>query len=273
MTIIDFHTHFFPENLFQAIWRWFDKYAWDIQHKIPSEELIKKLKTLGVTQMVLLNYAHKPGMSERLNQWTSDFSKTHPEVIPFGTVHPRDKDVKKIMTQCFEEYGFYGIKVHGHVSGVAIDDPASFPIYERIEAAQKLLMLHGGQGPSLKGYSKVTANVTGFQRVKTILKHFPKLKLIIPHLGADEFDDFFDLMEDSPNLWMDTTMALAEYFPKSPSLERIEKLSDRILYGSDAPNIPYPLDTEIKNIRAWFPADIQKKLFFTNAQKLLGMQK
>jgi len=108
------------------------------------------------------------------------------------------------------------------------------------------------------------------KRVKVILKHYPNLKLVIPHLGTEEMDEFFDLMEEHKNLWMDTTMMLAGYFPNQPSLKKIEKLSDRILYGSDTPNIPYPLDVEMKNIKKWFSKDVQEKLFFKNAQKLLG---
>jgi len=69
---------------------------------------------------------------------------------------------------------------------------------------------------------------------------------------------------------MDTTMMLAGYFSNQPSMKRIEKLSERILYGSDTPNIPYPLDAEMKNIKKWFSKDIQEKLFYKNAQKLLG---
>ena len=79
-------------------------------------------------------------------------------------------------------------------------------------------------------------------------------------------------MEEHENLWMDTTMTLAKYFVNQPSLERIEEFSDRILYGSDAPNVPYDLDTELNNIREAFPVEIQKKLFFENAQRLLGLE-
>jgi hypothetical protein len=91
MTIIDFHTHFFPESLYRAIWKWFDDYLWGIQHKVFADELFQKLKSMGISKMVLLNYAHKPGMSQMLNQWTREFADKYPEIIPFGTVHPHDE--------------------------------------------------------------------------------------------------------------------------------------------------------------------------------------
>jgi predicted TIM-barrel fold metal-dependent hydrolase len=173
--------------------------------------------------------------------------------------------------KCFQDDGFYGIKLHALVLGMAVDDPIFFPIYEKMEQMDKILLLHAGTGPDYEGSAGGNSDVAGVKRVKVILKHYPNLKLVIPHLGTEEMDGFFDLMGEYKNLWMDTTMMLAGYFSSQPSLERIEELSDRILYGSDAPNIPYPLDVEIKNIKKWFSKDVQEKLFFKNAQKLLGL--
>ena len=272
MDIIDFHTHFFPESLFRAIWRFFDSFSWKIEHKVFADELLLKLKALGVSKMVLLNYAHKPGMSQSLNQWTHEFAANNPEIIPFGTVHPHDVNLSEMIDECFDEFGFFGLKLHSHVLNLALDDPMFFPIYEKIESAGKILMLHGGNGPGYARTNPKTSHVSGVERVKVIIKNFPKMKLVIPHLGVNQPDEFFDLMEDHENLWMDTTMVLADYFPLKPSLTRIEQLSDRILYGSDSPNIPYPLEIEMNNIKNWFSEAIQEKLFFKNAQRLLGLE-
>ena len=271
MAIIDFHTHFFPDKLYQAIWNWLEGYRWDIQHKVFADELIQKLKSIGISKMVLLNYAHKPGMSRTLNQWTREFADRQPDVIPFGTVHPHDEDRDETVTQCFEDFGFYGLKLHAAVTGIPVDDPVFFPIYEKTEEAGKILMLHAGTGPRLVGSVADSSGIAGLKRVKAILERYPNLKLVIPHLGTDEMDEFFDLMEEHNNLWMDTAMTLAEFFPLKPALARIEKLSDRLLYGSDAPNIPYPLETEMNNIKKWFSVDVQEKLFFKNARNLLAL--
>jgi len=44
MAIIDFHTHFFPERLMQAIWRWFETHAWPIEYKLFADEAVAKLQ-------------------------------------------------------------------------------------------------------------------------------------------------------------------------------------------------------------------------------------
>ena len=34
-----------------------------------------------------------------------------------------------------------------------------------------------------------------------------------PHLGADEFEEYKRMTEKNDNLWLDTTMTLADYLP------------------------------------------------------------
>ncbi len=268
--IFDAHAHFFPDKLFDAIWKWFDNYGWPIQHKMYAEDCVAKLHEIGVSRYIILNYAHKVEMSESLNQWTYQFSKKHPESIPFGTVHPDDLNVADVLKQCFEEYGFHGLKFHTHVTGIRPDDPKLFPIYEALIHHNKVITLHAGNGPSLHGYKEHTGHVSGAKYVRPILERYPELKIIIPHLGADEFDEFFQLMDEFPNLWMDTTMATSGYFPVTVPWDKIEKFSDRILYGSDFPNLPYAADQEMKEIRKNVPNPTQQqKIFSQNLGRLL----
>ncbi len=270
--MIDVHTHLFPDALFRAIWAWFEKYGWRVRYQVMADEVVRLLKEeQGIERFVVLNYAHKPGMSESLNTWTYQFCKKYPEAIPFGTVHPED-DVKRLLDQCFRDYHFYGIKFHSHVAAIRPDDERLFPIYEKVMEYNRVITLHAGTGPSLHGYHEKTDHISGAQFVRPLLKRYPDLKIIIPHLGAEEFDAFFDLMSEFPNLWMDTTMALSGYFPFKIPWENVEKFSDRILYGSDFPNLPYPAKTEINNIRASnLSLQTQEKIFSCNAKRLFGL--
>ena len=53
----------------------------------------------------------------------------------------------------------------------------------------------------------------GADAVENVLRDFPQLRLCIPHLGADEYDEYAKLLERYDNLWLDTTVALAEFLP------------------------------------------------------------
>lgn len=234
--------------------------------------MVRLLKESGIDRYVVLNYSHKPGMSESLNRWTYDFCQNHPEAIPFGAIHPEDEKVGALLDRCFRDYRFFGLKFHTHVTGIRPDDERMFPIYEKLIEYNKVITLHAGMGPSLGGYKETTQEVSGVRFVRRMLQRFPELKVIMPHLGADEFDEFFDLMGEFPNLWMDTTMILSGYFPIEIPWEKIEGFSDRILYGSDFPNIPYQMTTEIEAIRkSGLSPRAQSKILSQNALRLLGI--
>ena len=50
----------------------------------------------------------------------------------------------------------------------------------------------------------------------------------------------FEAMLDAfPNLYLDTTMAISGYFPNAADVEMLRRRPDRILYGTDYPNLPY----------------------------------
>lgn len=273
MKILDAHVHLFPDRLFLAIWDWFEKHGWPVRYKIFADEVVRKLQKQGVERFIVLNYSHKSGMSESLNAWTHEFCKKYPRLIPFGAIHPEDKNLVALLDRCFTEYRFYGLKFHSHVTGIRPDDERMFPIYEKLIEHDKVITLHAGNGPSLAGYKETTRDVSGVRFVRRVLERFPKLKVIMPHLGADEVDAFFDLMNDFPNLWMDTTMTLAGYFPFTIPWDKIEKFSDRILYGSDFPNLPYEMTTEIKAIQnSGLPKAVQEKILFKNAVRLLDFE-
>ena len=41
--IVDAHVHLFPERVFEAIWHWFDKHAWNIRYRLHAEEVVEFL--------------------------------------------------------------------------------------------------------------------------------------------------------------------------------------------------------------------------------------
>jgi predicted TIM-barrel fold metal-dependent hydrolase len=272
MDVIDFHAHFFPERLYKAIWDWFETHGWPIKYQVQADEAARLLKAQGVSRYVVLNYSHKPGMSESLNAWTHEFASRHREAIPFGAIHPEEENVPGLLDRCFRDYGFKGLKFHTHVTGISPDNPKMFPVYEKVLEHDRVLLIHSGNGPSLRGYKESTSHVSGAGLTRRMLERYPDLKVVIPHLGFDEPDEFFMMMEEFPNLRMDTTMVVAGFFPIEIPWEKIETFSDRILYGSDFPNIPYEADTEIRAIlNSPLSEGAKRAILGGNAGRLLGL--
>jgi hypothetical protein len=61
----------------------------------------------------------------------------------------------------------------------------------------------------------------------------------------DEYETYRRLIEDYDNLWLDTTMALASYLPGAEMPRLSDYRTDRVMYGTDFPNIPYAWDREL----------------------------
>jgi predicted TIM-barrel fold metal-dependent hydrolase len=109
--------------------------------------------------------------------------------------------------------------------------------------------------------------------VERVLTVYPALKLVVPHLGADEFDAYRRLQDRFDTLWLDTTMVLAGYLPLA-TLPRIEGMRpDRLMYGSDFPNIPYAWDRELRRLAVMeLEKGFLRGLLADNAAALFGIQ-
>lgn len=250
--MIDAHVHLFPERLFDAIWAWFDEHAWEIAHKVYADEVVDRLEEAGVERAVGLLYAHRPGMAEDLNAWMGAFARRRTMVVACATVHPRDDDLKGILLRGREVHGARVVKQHCHVLGIAPDDPVMFPLYEACIELGLPLNLHVGNGPKLRGYKAPSDAVSGAARTEAVLLRYPELRLIVPHLGVLEEDVFLSWLGRFPNLFLDTAMAMVPFLDgmELGDRTRLADHADRILFGTDFPNIPYPIETEREALHA-----------------------
>jgi predicted TIM-barrel fold metal-dependent hydrolase len=272
--VIDAHVHLFPDPLFDAIWRWFDEHAWPIAHKLYADEVVDRIESEGATRLVGLLYAHKPGMADDLNAWMGNLARRRPAVIPCATIHPRDKDVSGVLRRACELHGARLVKQHCHVIHIAPDDPVMFPIYEACIELDLPLNLHLGNGPKLQGYASPTDAVSGAARAEVVLRRFPELRLLVPHLGCMEEDTFLAWLDLYPNLFLDTAMALTPFLPGIQRGDRsaLAHHRGRILFGTDFPNVPYPIDTERRELEALaLPSDAHQAITHGNAARLFDV--
>jgi len=66
-------------------------------------------------------------------------------------------------------------------------------------------------------------------------------------------------------------MLLADYFPGQVPVRLIESRPDRILYGTDFPNIPYAWDRELRKLTSLrLPAHQEAQVLGQNALALFG---
>lgn len=268
--VIDAHVHIFPDAHFQAIWRWFSAYGWPIRYKLRTPKALEFLFSRGVERVVALHYAHKPGIARSLNAYVGEVARGDPRVIPLATVFPGEDGAAAILEEAFAA-GMRGVKLHCHVQCVSPDSEALDEVYRACERANRPLVMHAGREPASPHYKCDPYALCSADRVARVLRAHPKLRLCVPHLGADEFQAYQGLLERSDNLWLDTTMAAADYFPFPTPVSLLRSRPDRILYGTDFPNLPYAWDREIKKLLALrLPEQDLAALLGQNARALFG---
>ena len=270
--VVDAHVHLFPEGLFTAIWSWFDRHGWPVRYRLSTEQLATYLQGRGVTHVVALHYAHRPGVARDLNRQMAELCQRHGGVTGLATVFPGEDGATAILEQAFA-MGLRGVKLHAHVQCFELESEAMDRIYDCCAASSRPLVMHAGREPKSPAYACDPYQTCGAARVRRVLDRHSRLKLCVPHLGADEFEAFRQLQADHDNLWLDTTMALASYLPGPTPPPLAGYRSDRLLYGSDFPNIPYDYDLAIKSITSLPVSDeVKEKMLWRNAARFYGLE-
>lgn len=247
--VVDAHVHLFPDRMFEAIWAWFDAHAWPVRKKLKTPEVISFLLSRGVDHIVALHYAHRPGMARALNAYMTEVTRDNPRVTGLATVMPGEPDAPAILAEAFLA-GLSGVKLHCHVQAFAPDAPEVGEIYDACASRGMPIVLHAGREPRSDAYRVDTHALCSVDRVERVLRDHPRLRLCVPHLGADEFEGYLRLVERYDNLWLDTTMVFAGFFPGREPPRPFDARPDRIMYGTDFPNIPYAWDRELVRIGA-----------------------
>lgn len=267
--MIDVHTHLHPPRLFAAIRRWFATNSrWDLSGQ-PTDpfDVAAVYRRAGVERFVFCSYAHKPGMAAELNAWLTHTARELDRYgIPLATVHPEDPDPRGDLVRALDD-GAAGLKLHEDVQRLRIDDPRLDPVLAELERREAIVLVHAGHIP----WSQETHGAPA--RIARVLERHPRLKVIVAHLGAPDTHEYLRMMPAYPTLHLDTTMALA---PKSPmyhpvTADELAQHSDRILYGTDFPNVPYAYESERAGIIALqLPANAERAILHDNAQRLLA---
>jgi predicted TIM-barrel fold metal-dependent hydrolase len=269
--VVDAHVHVFPGTLMAAVRTWFDEHGWPVRYRLSSRDLVDFLLSRGVAHLVLLHYAHRPGMARELNRYVADLCRGAPRLTGFATVFPGEPGAAGLLEEAFG-MGLRGAKLHQHVQCF---DPAGPEIREVCAVCQEQdrpLVAHLGREPRSPAYRCDPHAFCSAEKVGHLLRDFPRLRLCVPHLGADEFEAYRVLCGRHDNLWLDTTMMLSGYFPGLHPPPLTEYPADRVFYGTDFCHLPYAWDRELKVIRRLSLSDDRlERLLSRNAAEFLGL--
>jgi hypothetical protein len=239
--LIDVHTHFMPHRVLAKVWAYFDAAGplvgqpWPIRYRQEEQERLAILRGFGVRAFTSLLYPHKPGMARWLNEWATDFARRTPGCLHTATFFAEPgaaDDVRRALDE-----GARVFKCHLQVGGFDPNDATLDDVWGLLAETGVPVVAHCASGP-------VPGAFTGPEPIGRVLARHPRLPLIVAHLGMPEYREFLDLAARYERVMLDTTMAFTEFveaaaaFPRD-ALPRLADLGDRVLLGTDFPNIPY----------------------------------
>ncbi len=271
--LIDVHVHFLPDQVMNAVWAYFDQAsthygtAWPITYRTSVEERLKTLQTLGVRAFPALVYPHKPEMAAWLNTWARDFAASTPGCIPSGTFYPEPTASAYVREAL--DLGTRIFKVHLQVGDYDPRDEILDDVWGQLAEAGTPVVAHCGSGP-------IPGRHTGPGPIGEVLRRHPRLTVVVAHLGMPEYAEHLDLTS-YPNVHLDTTMALTPFteammpFPRA-LVPRLADLADRLVLGTDFPNIPYSYATQLQVLAELdLGDDWLRAVCHDNGARLLGV--
>ncbi len=264
--LIDFHTHLFPDRLFDAIWHYFATgYKWDVLHRLYYRDCVEYLNTRNVRPIVYSNYPHKKGMAGELNLWNKKVLDEIPDLYCFAAFNPEDENRYQIARDTLTHPGVLGFKLQLLVQHFYPQDERFFPLYEMVIEQKKRILFHAGTGP-------VGNEFVGYDNFIKVLKRYPDLQANVAHMGGYEYQEFMDLLPNYPNLVLDTSFTFFNSMDSGFNLDPgiMEQNKNQLVYGSDFPNIIIPREEEIEKLLSYNLSDeFYEKLFFENGMRLI----
>lgn len=239
--LVDVHTHFMPERVLDKVWAYFDRagefgVAWPIEYRTDEQDRLDRLRAFGVRTFTSMLYPHKAEMAEWLNAWAADFAARTPDCLRTATFFP-EPDAGRYVRDAIEG-GARVFKAHLQVGAYDPRDPLLRPVWGAFEDSGIPVVAHCGDGPYPGAF-------TGPGPISEVMAAYPRLRLIVAHLGLPEYAEFLDLADRYAGVHLDTTMVFTDFTEKLAPFPhelrpRLTEIGDRILLGTDFPNIPYP---------------------------------
>ncbi|WP_020667879.1 amidohydrolase family protein [Amycolatopsis nigrescens] len=255
--LVDLHVHFLPERVLAKVWAYFDDAdrhygtPWPVHYRLPEDERIAVLRKLGVLRFAPLVYPHKPGMAEWLNGWVAEFAGQVPEAVPTATFYPEPSAASYVDSAL--RGGVRCVKAHVQIGGYDPRDELLTPAWGALADAGVPVVVHCGHGP-LRG------SFTGLDVIEEVLRRHPRLTLVLAHAGMPEFHEAVALACRYPRVYLDTTMVgvrFTDQFSPLPAdwTDLLARIPDRIVLGTDFPNIPYSYAEQLEAIAGWSADD------------------
>jgi predicted TIM-barrel fold metal-dependent hydrolase len=273
MPVIDFHIHVtLPEEYSP----WFLEWLRQAINGDPVEQLRRVLRTpqamleyldgQGIDYAVCLAETNPLLTGVSTNERVAEFCSHSPRLIPFANINPYV--VAKLESELEQavKLGHRGLKLYPSYQHFYPNNRRLYPLYAKAQDMGIPIMFHTGSSTFPGARLKYSDPLF----LDDVAVDFPALRLIMAHSGRGFwYDRAFLLARMHEHVYMEITglppKKLPFYFPD------LEKLADKIIFGSDWPAITN-IAGNIADIRSLpFADETKEKMLGLNAARILGL--
>lgn len=225
---LDVHTHaFHPKIADKAVSQLDEHYGIPPVGNGTVQDLLARVHRAGLDGAVVHTAATAPDQVVPANNWAIGLSRTHPDVVAFGTLHPGYADNEREVDRLLAA-GIKGLKFHPDFQGFFLNDPAFYRVMELI-GDRFVLMFHVGD--TLPPEQNPSCPI----KLAALHRNFPKAQIIAAHMGGFKHWPWALEYLAGTDVFLDTSSTL---FSISDDLLKsiwCKHPRERILFGSDYP--------------------------------------
>lgn len=282
MRAIDTHIHFSTEqghvikdkNLIEAMEKY---YRMKVEYKT-EEEMAKEFIDLDVKAILMPIDAETRRGWKTSNDYAASLVRRFPQAFigSFAAIDPWKGEMAiRELERAVKELGMMGIKFQQAIQGFYPNDRHFYPLYEKaVELGVPVLFHCGttGAGAGLPGGGGFRLDYTRpIPYIDDVACDFRELTIITAHPGWPWIEEQIAVLLHKANVYMDLSGWAPRYFPESLKREINGRLQDKVLYGSDYPEIPPKRWLDEFQAGGYKP-EVVEKVLYKNAIRVLNLK-
>ncbi len=228
-------------------------------HTAPN--LLRDMRGLGIEQSVVLPFDLPVGA--RNADHLLEVVGRYPELVPFGSVHPFDRDAD-VRLDRQQAAGARGVKLHPNGQFIAPDHPRTVHLCGRCGDRGLPVLFHCGPVGIEPAAAARRSEVDRYER--TIAEN-PHTTFVLGHSGALQVERALPFAARYPNTYFELScLGLAD-------LRRVLEVvpADRVLYGTDWPFYHQALTLARVLIATEDDRGLRRAVLHDNAARLFGL--
>ena len=161
---------------------------------VSSEEFLADLDEAGIDKAIVLSDMRTTPAK------VASFVKEAPDrLIGFGYVNPILRGAAKELRRQREELDLFGLKLYPCTDGYNPDNPNAYEVYELAQELGIPVLFHHAGMPEAHDLLYHTDPA----QIDAVAANFPKMKIVLAHLGYPRVEETLYVLRKHKNVWAD----------------------------------------------------------------------